>query len=116
MKTIWLVSVNIAMVDFYCGDMIGQRVGLELVHAYCSVIEDQPASFELLVNFFGRGPPTAGQPGTSALMVGGPKSYNTMVQDNPGKNTYQAPPAEKTINRNKNEKRFAERSNVRPPR
>ena len=44
---------------------------------------DQCASCEPLVNHFGKGPPTAGQPGLSVLVVGGPKTYDTMVQDNP---------------------------------
>ena len=44
---------------------------------------DQWASFEPLVDRFRKGPPTAGQPRLSGLVVAGPKTYNTMVQDNP---------------------------------
>ena len=55
--------------------------------------------FEPLVVHFGTGPLTAGQPGLSALVVDGPKTYDTMVQDNPGKNTCEDPPAEKKIDR-----------------
>ena len=44
---------------------------------------DQCASFEPLVDHFGKGPSTAGQPGLSGLVVGGPKTYNTMVKNNP---------------------------------
>ena len=46
---------------------------------------DQCASFEPLVVYFGKGPLTAGQSGLSALVVDGQKTYDTMVQDNPGK-------------------------------
>ena len=74
---------------------------------------DQCASFEPLVVHFGSGPLTAGQSGLSALVVDGPKTDDTMVQDNPGKNVSQEPPAEKTIDRGENEKK-AKRLNVRP--
>ena len=57
---------------------------------------DQWASFEPLVIHFGKRPLTAGQPGLSALVVDGPKTDDTMVQDDPGKNTAQDPPAEKS--------------------
>ena len=60
---------------------------------------DQCASFEPLVVHFGTVPLTAGQSGLSALVVDGPKTDDTMVQNNPGKNTSQDPPAEKTIDR-----------------
>ena len=39
------------------------------------------------------------------MVVDGPKTYDTMVRDNPGKNTYQDPPAKKRIDREKNEKK-----------
>ena len=58
---------------------------------------DQYASFKPLVVHFGKGPLTAGQPGLSALVVDGSKTYDTMVKDNPGKNTSEAAPAERTI-------------------
>ena len=44
---------------------------------------DNYACFEPLVTDIGKGPPTAGQPGLSGLVVGGPKIYDTMVLDNP---------------------------------
>ena len=71
---------------------------------------DQCASFEPLVVYFGKGPLTAGQSGLSALVVDGPKTYDTMVQDNPGKNASEASPAEKTIERKR--KREKDSSNA----
>ena len=35
----------------------------------------------------------------SGVVVDGPKTYNTMVQDNPGENASQDPPAKKTVDR-----------------
>ena len=61
---------------------------------------DQCAFFKPLVVHFGKGPLTAGQSGLSALVGDGPKTYDTMVKDNPGKNASEAPPAKKTIDRN----------------
>ena len=52
---------------------------------------DQCAPFEPLVDPIGKGPPTAGQSGLSGLVVGGPKTYDTMVQDYPEINTSQDP-------------------------
>ena len=46
---------------------------------------DQCAFFEPLVVHFGKGPLPSGQPGLSALVLDGPITYNTMVQDNPAK-------------------------------
>ena len=60
---------------------------------------DQWASFEPLVVHFCKGPLTSLQPGLSALVVDGPKTYHAMVQDNPGKNPSEAPPAKKRIGR-----------------
>ena len=54
---------------------------------------DQCASFDPLVNHYGKGPLTAVQPRLSGLVVDGPKTYDTMVQDNPYKNASQDPPA-----------------------
>ena len=68
---------------------------------------DQCASFEPLVVQFGKAALTAGQSGLSALGVAGSKTYDTMVQDNPGKNTCQDPPAEKKIDRKQNKKPIA---------
>ena len=39
--------------------------------------------FEPLVDHIDKGPPTAGQPGLLELVVGGSKTYNTMVHNNP---------------------------------
>ena len=36
---------------------------------------DQCTSFKPLVDYFGPGPPTHGQPGLSGMVVGGPKWY-----------------------------------------
>ena len=44
---------------------------------------DQCASFEPLVIYFGKGSHRAGQPGLPGLVVGGPKTYDTMVESNP---------------------------------
>ena len=65
--------------------------------------EDQCASFKPLLVHFGKRPLTAGQSELSALVVDSPKTYDTMVQANPGKNTSQGPPAKKTIGRKKRE-------------
>ena len=51
----------------------------------------QCASCEPLVDHFGKGPPTPGQPGLSGLGVGSPKTYDTMVKKNPEINTSQDP-------------------------
>ena len=63
---------------------------------------DQCASFEPLVVHFGKVPLTVGQSGLSALVVDGLKTDDTMVQDNPGKNSSQEPPTKKTIDRKQN--------------
>ena len=44
---------------------------------------DQCVYFEPLVDHIGKGPPTVSQPGVSELVIGGPKTFDTMVQDNP---------------------------------
>ena len=44
---------------------------------------DHCASFEPLVGHFGKGPPPTGQPELTGLVVGGPKSYENMVKNNP---------------------------------
>ena len=44
---------------------------------------DQCASFEPLFIYFGPGPPPAGQPELTGLVVGSPNSYKNMVQNNP---------------------------------
>ena len=64
---------------------------------------DQWASCKPLVVHFGSGTLTAGQSGLSVLVVDGPETYDTMVQDNPGKNNSHDSPAEKTIGRKKRE-------------
>ena len=44
---------------------------------------DQCASFDPLVDHFGKGPPIVSQPGLPGWIVDGPKTYDTIVQDNP---------------------------------
>ena len=46
-------------------------------------IRDHCAYFEPLANHIGKRPPTTGQSGLAGLVVGGMKTYDTMVQDNP---------------------------------
>ena len=60
---------------------------------------DQCVSFKPLVARFGKGLLTAGQPGLSVLVVDGPNTDDTMVQDDPGKNATQDPPAKNAIGR-----------------
>ena len=48
---------------------------------------DQCASFGPLVDHFGKELSTAGQIGLSGLVIDGPKTYDTMVQNNPCKST-----------------------------
>ena len=52
---------------------------------------DQCASSEPQVEYFGKLPFPASQPGLSVLVVGGLKIYNTMVENNTRKNTCQDP-------------------------
>ena len=53
--------------------------------------EYQCTSFEPLVDHFGYGPPTYGQPGLSGLVVGSQKRYKNHGPANPKLNTCQDP-------------------------